>query len=298
MNSVFDSRTRGPFDEQFDRAAAVRDERLLPLPVMVALYQGRAIACRRLGPRGGPTLLLLHGIGSNSRSFAPQLRALADRFDVIAWDAPGYGASEDPARDYTLDDFASAAACVLDRLGCERTHILGHSFGGVIAQRLYQLAPSRVCSLILSDTNAGSGTLREPERSARLQRRLDDLATLTPRELARKRAPGLLSPNAPTALVDEVVDVMAAIRPPGYRSAAVAMSRADLSADLERIAVPTLVIHGGVDTVISPTVGRDLARRIPGARWTVIDGAGHASNLEAPEDYTSAVRDFLNGAPC
>jgi 3-oxoadipate enol-lactonase len=254
---------------------------------------GARLGVRRAGPTDAPKVLLLHGIGSNSRSFVPQLEALSDRFDLAAWDAPGYGASDDPPHQYGLDDFAAAAETLVGCLGWESAHVLGHSFGGVVAQALYCRSPKLVRSLILSDTNAGSGTLPEPERSQRVQRRLDDLATRTPREIAERRGPGLLAPGASPELLASIVDVMAAIRPPGYAAAAVALGTADFSTRLACIEVRTLVIHGALDTVIPPGVGEDLARRIPCARLVLLPGAGHASNQQVPEAYNQALRAFL-----
>src|SRR5262249_34554509 len=82
----------------------------------------------------GPALLLLHGIGSNSRSFRHQLADLSDGFDLIAWDAPGYGQSSDPADAFTLENLADRAVALLDELEIQRAHVLGVSMGGVIAQ--------------------------------------------------------------------------------------------------------------------------------------------------------------------
>src|SRR6266581_1801636 len=141
--------------------------------VSTVMRQGLPSPAYRRGGRGGgqAKLLLLHGIGSNSLSFRPQLANLGDECDLVAWDAPGYGASEDPPADFTLEDFADAAAAVLDALEWPSAHILGHSFGGFVAQVLYQRHVPRVRSLVLSDTNAGSGALPDPERSERLERR-------------------------------------------------------------------------------------------------------------------------------
>jgi 3-oxoadipate enol-lactonase len=251
------------------------------------------IAYRRAGAGNSIRLLLLHGIGSNSRSFRLQLDALADHFDLVAWDAPGYGDSDNPPPDFGLDDFADAAASLLDGLEWPSAHVLGHSFGGVVAQRLYQRHAARVSSLILSDTNAGSGALPEPERSERVQRRLTDLATLTPRQLAERRAPNLVPADAPLDLVQELVDVMAEIRPAGYAAAAVAMGTADLRRDLAAIAVPTLVLHGEADAVIPASTAEDLAAAVPTASLVIIHGSGHASNQHTPEAYNQAVRQFL-----
>jgi pimeloyl-ACP methyl ester carboxylesterase len=241
----------------------------------------------------GPVLLLLHGIGSNSRSFRHQLADLSDSWTVVAWDAPGYGRSDDPVVPFTLADLADQVVSLLDELDVERAHVLGVSMGGVIAQLVFHRHPSRVRSLILADTNPGGGGLPEPERSARVQARLDALERLGPRGMAEARAPVLLRPDAPTDLLAEVTEIMAEVRAAGYRAAAVALGETDLTPLLGKIAVPTLVIHGELDTVVSPETGRLLAEKIPDARFVLIASAGHVSNQEQPHAFNAAVRQFL-----
>lgn len=243
---------------------------------------------------GGPTVLLLHGIGSNSRSFRRQLEALSDAYIAVAWDAPGYGRSEDPAAAFSLEDLADDAAALLDHLGVPRAHVLGSSMGGVVAQLLFHRHPRRVASLILADTNPGSGSLPESERSARVQRRLAALETMTPRQIAEARAPTLVSPDAPPELLAEMIDIMAEIRPIGYRAAAIGMGTADLTELLPEIAVPTLVLVGEWDAVTPRETAEMLARQIPAARLAVVPGAGHASHQENPVAFNAAVRQFLD----
>jgi 3-oxoadipate enol-lactonase len=235
----------------------------------------------------GPALLLLHGIGSNSRSFRHQLADLADAFTVVAWDAPGYGHSDDPPRALSMADNADEAARLLDVLNIEQTHVLGVSMGGVIAQLLYHRHPERVRSLILADTTAGGSS---PER---LQQRLHAIDTLTPRQLAEQRAPQLVRSDAPQALIDELTEIMADVRPAGYRAAAIALAETDLTGLLAHIRVPTLVIHGEHDTVVPLATGQTLAQAIPGGRFQVIEQAGHVSNQEQPHAFNAAVREFL-----
>jgi 3-oxoadipate enol-lactonase len=241
----------------------------------------------------GPALLLLHGIGSNSRSFRHQLAALSDAFDVIAWDAPGYGQSEDPKSVFTLADLADRAVGLLDELRIERAHVLGVSMGGVVAQLVYHRHSRRVHSLVLVDTNPGGAALPEPERSARVRQRLDALERLGPRGMAEQRAPVLVRSDAPPELVDELADIMAEVRPAGYCAAAVALGSIDLTAQLGAIGAPTLVIHGEQDAVVPLETGRQLAAAIPGARLVVIPEAGHVSNQEQPAAFNAAVREFL-----
>jgi len=241
----------------------------------------------------GPLLLLLHGIGSNSGSFRHQLADLSDKWTVVAWDAPGYGRSDDPMQPFTLSDLADHVVRLLDELEVERAHVLGVSMGGVVAQLVFHRHPRRVHSLILVDTNPGGGGLPEPERSARIQGRLDALERLGPRGMAEARAPHLLRPDAPAELLAEVTEIMAEVRPAGYRAAAVALGQTDLTALLGGIDVPTLVIHGAQDTVVPPETGDMLAASIPGARFVLIPDAGHVSNQEQPAAFNAAVRGFL-----
>ena len=233
---------------------------------------------------------MLHGIGSSSRAFRHQLDSLSDAFDVIAWDAPGYGQSQDPSEPFTLADLADRAVLLLDELGVQRAGVLGVSMGGVIAQLVYHRHPERVRCLILCDTNAGGGALPEPARSERVRERLYALERLGPRGMAEHRAPVLVGPNAPPHLVLELTDIMAEVRPAGYGAAAVALGNADLTEHLSAIRVPTLVIHGEYDRVVPPETGRRLAGSIPGAQLVIIADAGHVSNQEQPAAFNAAVR--------
>jgi pimeloyl-ACP methyl ester carboxylesterase len=242
-------------------------------------------------------LLLLHGIGSNSRAFRHQLADLSDKWTVVAWDAPGYGRSDDPLVPFTLADLADRAVSLLDELAIERAHLLGVSMGGVIAQLVYHRHPRRVQSLILADTNPGGGGLPEPERSARVQGRLEALERLGPRGMAQARAPVLLRPDAPAELLAEVTEIMAEVRPAGYRAAAIALGQTDLTPLLGEIAVPTLVIHGELDKVVPPETGRFLAENIPGAQFVLIPDAGHVANQEQPAAFNAEVREFLEDLP-
>jgi 3-oxoadipate enol-lactonase len=241
----------------------------------------------------GPTLLLLHGIGSNSRSFRHQLTALCDVFDVIAWDAPGYGRSDDPPQDCGLEYFADQAVALLDELNLSQAHLLGVSLGGVIAQLAYHRHPSRVQSLILVDTTPGGGAAPEPERSERVRQRLDALQRLGPREMAKQRAPHLVSPSASPSLVAELADIMSEVRPAGYTTAAIALGATDLTSKLGDIHIPTLVIQGEQDAVVPLATARQLAAAIPNARLVVLPNAGHVSNQEQPAAFNAAVRSFL-----
>lgn len=252
--------------------------------------RGMGIAYDRAGR--GPALMLLHGIGANATAWRTQLDGLSDVFDVIAWDAPGYGRSDDPPGDWPMAEYAAHLAGFLDGLGIERVHLLGQSWGGVLAQQFYGSYPGRVRSLILSDTFLGGGAGRE-DTEVQLQARLRVVETMTPAEFGRARAPQVLAPDPPPDLLREVETMLSAIHPAGYRSAAIAIAHADVRDVLPRITVPTLVLCGEYDRVVPPATGTRLIGEIPNARLDTFAGTGHLSNMEQPDRYTATVRAFL-----
>src|SRR5688572_4637658 len=100
----------------------------------------------------GPGLILLHGFLCDSRCWRQQLSGLSDTFRVVAWDAPGAGASSDPPDTFTTMNYARCLANFMAALGIDSASVLGLSWGGILAQELYRLNPERVRRLILADT--------------------------------------------------------------------------------------------------------------------------------------------------
>lgn len=252
---------------------------------------GVRVAYRRAG--SGPILLMLHGIGGGSAQWRPQLDGLADEFTVIAWDTPGYGDSDDPAGDWSMADYAERLAELLERLTPDPVHILGQSWGGVLAQEFYRKHADRVRSLILSDTFPGDMARPEAERTASLQGRLNAVATMTPAEMARARLPQLVPVDTPDAIKQEIEAMLAAIHPAGYRQAAIALHHSDERDVLSSIDVPTLVIAGEHDHVVPLMLSQQLVDGISGAHLEVIADTGHLSNLEKADEYNAIVRGFL-----
>jgi pimeloyl-ACP methyl ester carboxylesterase len=253
---------------------------------------GLRVAYRRTG--GGPPLVLLHGILSDSRLWSRQLDDLASDFTVVAWDAPGAGRSSDPPESFTERDFADALSAFMDALGLEPAHVLGLSWGGILAQELYRRHPGHVRSLILADTYAGwRGSLPEAVCEERLASCLRE-SELPAEEWVPGWLPGLLSENASEELRDELATVMSDFHPAGYRAMARfgALDTRDL---LPRIQVPTLLLWGDADRRSPLSVAEQMRHAIPGAELVVIPQSGHMTNLERPAVFNAAVRAFAGG---
>lgn len=241
---------------------------------------GLSVAYERAGD--GPALVLLHGFSIDSRMWRPQLEALADQFTIIAWDAPGAGQSLDPLETFTISDWAHSLAGVLDAAGIQQAHILGLSWGGILAQEFYRHYTERVLSLVLAGTYAGwKGSLPEPIPQERLAACLQD-ASLPRDDFVRKYLPGMFSDSPPQAASEWLAAVMTDFHPIGFRLMAMASAQTDTRDLLPNIRVPTLLVWGDADKRSPLRVGYQLRDAIPGARLAIISRAGHVSNLEAP----------------
>ncbi|ROO89068.1 pimeloyl-ACP methyl ester carboxylesterase [Actinocorallia herbida] len=240
----------------------------------------------------GPLLLCLHGIGSSSASFAPQLTAFADRYHVVAWDAPGYAASPALPSAPGMDGYADLAAVLIASHGAPAV-VLGMSWGGVIAMRLAQRHPSLVRALILGDSTRGSAAT--PEKAAAMRARGPELSSTGPETFSAVRAPRLLRATAPAAEVEAAAKAMAAaIRLPGYAHAADSMAATYLEGSMGDITAHALVLYGEHDRVTGRPESEAIAAQIPGAALAVVPDAGHLANQENPEAFNKELSAFLS----
>ena len=252
---------------------------------------GLPISYRRMGK--GPALILLHGFTQDSRVWRPQLEKLSEKFTVIAWDAPGAGQSPDPPDSFVISDWADCLERFLDSLRVEQAHILGLSWGGLLAQEFYQLHPHRVLSLILADTYAGwKGSLPAPMPEERLSACMRD-ASLPPSQFVEKYLPGMFSDSPTQEQRIELSNVMSDFHPLGFQLMATALAIADTRNLLLNIHVPTLLIWGDADKRSPLSVAYQMRNAIPRAKLEIISGAGHDSNLEKHEQFNNIVSEFL-----
>ncbi|MDX6536223.1 MAG: hypothetical protein QOD37_564 [Gaiellales bacterium] len=252
------------------------------------------VAWREAG--AGPLVLFLHGLGMTRTGFDPQIEALAPGYRCVAWDMPGFGASPPLAAGLTFPSLADEVARLLDVLGAQDAHIAGLSMGGQIAQHTALRHPDRVRSLTLLDSSPAFGLDgTDPETWKRL--RLDALdAGQTPASMADTVLRSIMAPDASDGSVAVAVASMARISADGLRAAVEFLPTHDVRARLAEIAAPTLVLVGEHDEETPLSYAEALATGIPHARLQIIPGAGHISNLEAPEAVGLALREHLAAA--
>jgi 3-oxoadipate enol-lactonase len=248
----------------------------------------------------GPSLILVMGIGYDSSLWSlAQLPALARSFQVIVFDNRDSGRSSQSAATYAIADLADDVAGLMDALDLPRAHVLGLSMGGLIAQELAVRHPGRLDRLVLSGCGAAPARaacdpvqtwswVKAHDRSgeafvAQQLTWLFSAAFLRNREAVRQTL-ALLSSNPHP------------VGPDAYARQAQAYVRHDALDRLGAIAAPTLVVVGEQDLLTPPWLCREVADRIPGARFEIIrgDGASHLVPIERPDDFNPLVTRFLS----
>ncbi|WP_213956659.1 MULTISPECIES: alpha/beta fold hydrolase [unclassified Variovorax] len=253
---------------------------------------GVRIAYDRAGD--GPLVVFLHGVGGNRTNWVGQLARLGSGFTCVAWDARGYGASDDPEETLVFDDFARDLESLLDHLGAERAHLVGLSMGGYIAQDFHARFPARVASLTLASTSAGANLLSAAEREDFLAKRLRPLESgASMADVARGLVDVLAGRRADAAIRARLRQSLEALRPDAYRQTLRALVTTDFRDSLVRILVPTLVVVGEDDRVLPVAESRYIAERVKRSRMVVIERAGHLCNIEAPDEFDAALLQLL-----
>lgn len=231
--------------------------------------------------------VLLHGIGSSAASWIAQLHAAdqnraASRPHVLAWNAPGYGASTalTPAEPLA-EHYAARLWQWLDEAGIKHAFTLvGQSMGCLIAAAAARQRPSQITRLVLFAPARGYGRASEAERIRRRDERLAALHEHGPTGLAERRGAAMLSTNAPAEMISYIRSIMSRVNPGGYTQATHMLSRGDIDTDLSFWKRPLVIASGTADTITPATGCKDIAARA-GIAWTDLGEVGHGCPLEA-----------------
>lgn len=241
----------------------------------------------------GPPVLFVHGFPCDRTMWRHQLAALA-RWKRIAPDLRGAGASTAPADGYSMIRYADDLVAVLDALGIRQAVVCGLSMGGYIVFELLRRHPDRIKAIILADTRAEAD-------STESKRARDELAAVALAQgqeaVATRLLPKLLGPSTQAAqpeVVEQVREMIRRVSIPGMVGALRAMrDRPDSAETLRAVRVPTLVLVGSEDQIVSPAAAQAMAAAVPGAHLAIIRAAGHLPPLEQPLATGRVLTDFL-----
>lgn len=234
-------------------------------------------------------LLLLHAWPLDARMWDGQRAVIPGDVVVAAPNLPGFGGSEPEGDVMTMTAAAERALAAMDDAGIRRAVVCGLSLGGYVAFELWRRARERIDGLLLANTRA----IGDSEEAAAGRRALAGRLRSEGNVLAGD-PPALLAEDAPDDLAERVRGWIGDQPAEAIAAAALGMAvRPDSTPDLATIDVPTLVVTSTGDRLIAPEVSAEMARGIRGARLETLDGAGHLSNVEAPEAFNALLLDHL-----
>jgi pimeloyl-ACP methyl ester carboxylesterase len=231
----------------------------------------------------GPAVLLTHGFSSTCRMWDPQIDALAGGYRVILWDMRGHGESDSPADPsaYSHDLSVGDMAAVMEACGITSAVIGGLSLGGFLSLCFQYAHPRRTDALLLCDTGPG---YRDPVARAEWNRYAEKIASGFEAE-----GLGALWDNAEVSVASHSGAQGLALAARGI----LAQHDARIIDSLPDVRVPTLVVAGSEDTLYVKSMGY-MVSKIPNAESLLVEGAGHAPNIDRPETFNAEVGRFLD----
>ena len=259
----------------------------------------------------GTPLLCIMGFATDSIGWTMQTPEFAKRHRTIVFDNRGVGRSAKPAGPYAISAMADETAGLLDHLGIARTHVLGLSMGGMIAQELALRHPQKVDRLVLAATHP-----RPDDHQATVQRDIlaglggtvsdsgqvsIDTSNVNPMAFFQQLLPLVFTPEFINTQLMELMQMFAGALQHGVdlnaiMAQAAAIQNHDTLDRLGKIAAPTMVLHGDADRLILPKNGDLLAGKIPGAKLVKMANGSHGFNFEQRDLFNKTVLDFLGGA--
>jgi 3-oxoadipate enol-lactonase len=247
-----------------------------------------AVTGARCAGDAGPALVFVHGVGSTAAIWDAQLEAFAGDHRCVAIELRGNGALQpDPAPALiSRSTFADDVLAVARACNIERFTLIGCSLGGVVAFELWKRAPACLDAMAIADSfayypngQAYADAIFEAVRDAGGMP-----------AFAEQRAAKL---GLPPERFRVTVEQMACKSVPSYLASTTATWTGDYRDVLPAIDVPVQVLCGERDAVAPLALSEEIARRIPGARFAIVENAGHVSNADAPERFNALLREFL-----
>lgn len=239
------------------------------------------------------TVVLIHAVGQDLTYWDRQIECLANRHNVVAFDLPGHGRSHAKSTYWSFDYAATVVAHLIERVTREPIHLVGISFGGMIAQATTLLRPDLVRSLSLISTACSfPEDVRRGMRTRAELVRAEGMAAVVESTLqrwftaeTRSRRPDIMDRVTKTLLSDD---------PATHAAIWDVISGLDFRDKLTAIQCPTLVLVGEHDPSTPPSVAEDLASRFSNAELTVVPSASHIVTVEAPAAINEALLRFYD----
>lgn len=255
---------------------------------MKAKVNGIEIYYEVHGKEGAPWLVLSHSLACSVRMWDPQLEAFKDRYRMLAYDMRGHGQTSAPGGAYTLDMLADDVLGLVKSLKIEKAFYCGLSIGGMIGQTIAIRGAGPFQRMVFADTTHAQPpeALKQWEERIRIAES-KGMGALVDGTMERWFTPAFRS--SPGA--SKIAALIAATPVAGYVGCGRAIMGLGTTAKLKDIKVPVLALTGNEDAAAPGT--RYIGENVPGAKFVGIPQAAHIANVEQPEAFNRALREFL-----
>jgi 3-oxoadipate enol-lactonase len=255
---------------------------------MKAKVNGTELYYEVSGSEGKPWLVLSHSLACTVRMWDPQVAAFKDRFRILNYDMRGHGASAAPNGPYTLDMLADDVVGLMKELKIERATYMGLSIGGMIGQTLALRQTRLFDKMVLADT----GHAQPPEAIKQWEDRIRTAQTqgmkaLVPSTMERWFTPSFRESPKAQAIATLIANTPVA----GYIGCGQAIMKLNTTARMKEIKLPVLAIAGEADPSAPGT--KYIGENVPGAKLVMLKQAAHIANVEQPEKFNPALREFF-----
>jgi len=246
----------------------------------------------------GEPLIFIHGVGGSSLFWLPQIDPLSPYFKVLVYDLRGHGLSSIPPSGYSIRDHTEDLYLLLNRLELNKVSICGLSMGGMIAQEFALKYPERVNKLILAGTTPSVEYISKEVmewflRDAEIVEKNKTRALTANDFIAKAYSKEFIKSNE--QIIKRVIERISTSPYEGYVQSVREMFKEpkwSVVNKLNRIKVPTLIVHGSKDEIIPIKAAEEIRRRIKNSKLIILD-AGHAVSFERPTEFNKALIDFL-----
>jgi 3-oxoadipate enol-lactonase len=253
---------------------------------------GITFHCEIGGREGAPWLVFSNSLMTNLSMWDEQADTFGRDFRILRYDQRGHGGTDAPEGKYSFDILTADVIALFDALRIERAHFVGLSMGGMTAISLLEKHSGRLDKVVACDCGPASTPQSAQQWSERIalaqEKGMDALVEPT---MGRWFAPEFLAANK--AVADKVRAMIRTTPLNGFIGCAYALSDFDLRPGLAAIKTPPLFLCGSKDASLAGT--KALNANLPGSRFIEIPDAGHISNMENPQPFTRALREFLLG---
>lgn len=269
-----------------------------------AEIEGRKLNYVDIGERGKPTLLYVHGIMGTWRNWIFNLLPFADRFRVVAVDLPGFGLSEMPAGEFTIEHYTETLANLMSQLGIDKVTLIGNSMGGQVGAIFAKKFPELLERLVLVDPAGFSTSTRRLQKLAPYAKYINWIFKAGPRVrsmIARSKVLATLFTKVvlwqPAKVSSELILILlAGIGKRGFVPALQTITHTPVKYFPGEILTPTVIVWGRNDWLIPKSDAFKFARMIPHASLELMDDVGHIPMFETPERFNKLLASYVDAA--